>query len=485
MQLKCVTTKPTIVAGLVAAYLMTAPALLAAKPAGAELVKDIYPGAGSSFPTVLTAAGQTLFFAADDGIHGPEVWKSDGTKRGTVLVKDLRPGPDEPWDDTFNMFAVGSTAFFVANADSAGRELWKSDGTDAGTALVEDIRPGADSPFQQSGASFGRAGDTLFFPADDGVNGWELWRSQPPYTASTTSLVEDISPGAESVGVFILDSAAVGDTLFFGADDGPAGNELWKSEPPYTPATTSMVKDIDPLPTRSSFPQRLTVVGDTLFFIAHDGITGWELWRSDGTEAGTVQVEDIEPGLLESALPSELTAVGDTLFFVTDLPSGVELWKSEPPYTAATTDRVASILLFADRTMESLELTAAANTLFFHPDDWTFGREVWRSDGTEAGTVMVKDIYPGAGGSVELSGGNHLTAVGDMLFFFADDGTHGLEPWRSNSTEAGTVLIHDTEPGGGGGVSPPGPAVVGATFYFPAFNPATGTELWKAVAPRT
>ena len=107
----------------------------------------------------LGAVEKTLFFAWDEGTTGMELWKSDGTVAGTVLVKDIVPGPGR--SDPGGFHAVGDTLYFTAYA-TGGQELWKSDGTAAGTMLVKDIWPGG---LSSSPGSFERFGELLLFGA--------------------------------------------------------------------------------------------------------------------------------------------------------------------------------------------------------------------------------------------------------------------------------------------------------------------------------
>jgi ELWxxDGT repeat protein len=122
-------------------------------------------------------------------------------------------------------------------------------------------------------------------------------------------------------------------------------------------------------------------------------------------------------------------------------------------------------------------LADVGGTLYFWGSELIHGGELWKSDGTEAGTVLVKDIYPGNGGSAPAN----LTDVNGTLFFTALDPTHGVELWKSDGTEAGTVLVKDINPGGGDS-SPTLLTNVNGTLFFRALG-----QLWKSdgTAPGT
>jgi ELWxxDGT repeat protein len=161
------------------------------------LLKNINAGAaGIAFDNEGSAAiiGSTIYFTANDTTHGIELWKTDGTEAGTVLVKDINTADSST---PFLLGSVGNTLFFTANDTTHGYELWKTDGTEVGTVLVKDINPLGDSNIIGGKSwSIGAAGNRIVFQANDGVHGREPWTSDG--TAAGTVMIEDINPSGNS-----------------------------------------------------------------------------------------------------------------------------------------------------------------------------------------------------------------------------------------------------------------------------------------------
>lgn len=172
-----------------------------------------------------------------DATHGDELWKSDGTAAGTVLVKDINAGSYGFY--LGSLTAVGSTLYFLAFEGADGEELWKSDGTADGTVMVKDIDPGGDGSYP---IDLVNAGGTLYFSAYDKADGYELWKSDS--TAAGTVLVENINPKNDGAGgdpdseqgevgaAGTVNLLVTGGLLFFTDNDGFAGNKPYVLDVP-------------------------------------------------------------------------------------------------------------------------------------------------------------------------------------------------------------------------------------------------------------
>lgn len=380
---------------------------------GTVLVKDIVAGSGSSFPANLTVSGNLLYFTANDGVFGKELWKSDGTFQGTVMVKNIDPGINTPSHPN-SLFDYNGTLFFGATNGNQGLELWKSDGTENGTIMVRDINEGNQDSMP---GNFSIHNNYLYFSATTGQQGRELFRTAGDELS--TVLVSDIYPGSSGSGANSSNPSAVislGNNPYFTAANGPTRTLMTISGNQSTAAIVSIGNNVE----------WLTKSGNSLFYRAFNSISGTELYVSNGVIGGASLVKDIRSGNANSS------------------PSG-----------------------FVD----------ANGTLFFRADNGINGVELWKSDGTEEGTMMVKDIMPGATGSAS-SNSSLGKMIQNKLFFRANDGVHGNELWVSDGTENGTYMVMDLNPGSG--FSEPWDFIeFNNSVYFTATTSTTGRELYK------
>jgi ELWxxDGT repeat protein len=443
--------------------------LALALPAAAQgadpvaVFKDIAAGSASSNAGGLTRVGDTLFFVADDGTTGVELYKTDGTAAGTTLVEDLNPGGAGSSPD--QLTAAGGLLFFVADDGSGiGAELYRSDGTAAGTTLVKDVRPG---PSTSSIDNLTAVGGSVFFSADDGAGaGFELFRSDG--TAAGTGLHEDINPSGGSFPDQMLD---LGGELWFTAFTPAAGSE------PYTSNSfsTTMIEDLFPGTTGSS-PLRATVIGDSVYMRAFGPGIGSEPFISDGTAAGTGLIEEINPGP-GNGTPAGFTALDDdtAVFEAFDPALGDEPYVSSG--TAATTSLLADVNP-GSASGNPLEFIAADGKVFFSAVESGFGVELYRTDGTSAGTARVADLNPGAPSSQPIL--DSATEIDGEVFFRATRADVGAELFRTDGTAAGTTLVKEINPGT---VNFPMGELVnfGNRLFFGAIDPTAGFELFAGL----
>ncbi|MFO0977050.1 MAG: ELWxxDGT repeat protein [Planctomycetaceae bacterium] len=401
--------------------------------AGTVLVKDIVAGTGSSTPDNLFAMGSTLYFRASDGVAGQELWKSNGTAAGTSMVG--HSGTSANFQPS-NLTNVNGSLYFRAFTFESGYEVWKSDGTAAGTNVFKDLVPGAGT---SQPTKLLNANGTLFYTATDGSKGTELWRHD---VGTNTATQDDIYRGTVNSGA--RNFTNVNGTIFFVADNGTNGAELWKSAANGTGAT--MVKDIYPGANGSDISGLVNVNGK-LYFSARNDTNGVELWKSDGTAAGTVMLKDIAVGNT-SSYPSGMINMNGTLIFSASDSNGHELWKSDG--TAAGTVLVKDIAPGATGSIlnQYNRFVISGSSVFFTADDGVSGVELWKTDGTTAGTMLVKDMWAGSNWGASWGNASKLTDVGGLLYFVGNDGVNGEELWQSDGTTAGTTMVADLNASG-------------------------------------
>lgn len=355
------------------------------------------------------------------------------------LLKDINPDEDVLWNEFAALTASTDKVYFIAN----GNELWKTTGNAGGTVRVR--------PFETI-SNLTPLGNILFFSADDG-SGPALWRTTGTYASTVKVKSFDGLPSWLT---------AVGNVIYFSAGASPHGTELWKSD--GTNAGTVLVKDIRP-GKMGSDPAWITWCGELIYFTANDGKSGHELWKTDGTPVGTVLVRDLREGTYLGSIPRNLTNANGTLFFTAfDGVTGRELYRCDG--TTEGTVRLRDIRPGAQDPGIG-NLTAVNNTLFFTANDGVHGHELWKSDGSEAGTVLVKDMTPGWNGS---HGGHPFTfpmgnfkALSGLLYYTAyQRDTYYV--WKSDGTEAGTVPLFVSSHA----IGPPVPRFIsmGKSIYY-------------------
>ena len=496
------------------------------------LLKDINSATNSSNPLgkfTLTVNGSlTLLFFADDGIHGNELWKTDGTTGNTTLVKDILPG--QAGISTYGVKILGNKAYFIPNIYTSNWTnkdvaLWVTDGTEAGTHVETAILPSGEAAYQ-SAFIIGISGTKVYMSVDDTVHGMEPWVYDLAVPATAPTLLIDVITGG--MGTDFYGSNTLGSTFYFWAWDGdenawPYNYNLWKSQ--GTTATTALVKDASDNPIICNFYKSMALVvlgsylyfnndlsgtislwrtdGTTvsqfyaspafnnlltfngkIYFDGNDGTHGLELMASDG--ATTYLVKDINPS--GASQPYYVTPVGSKLFFFAYTPAaGNELYVSDGSEGNAT---LVKDIISGSNSPDGYDATLIDfnGKLVFFVDDKIHGKEPWISDGTEAGTHIVADIYPGKYGSSP----QQAFTFGDNFYLMASDYNGGnlygstwtetnTELWKSDGTEAGTALVKDiNQLGYGSGLYPQFFTLFNGKMYFNAQDAANGPKLWMS-----
>jgi len=384
-------------------------------------------------PSNLCAVGSTLYFAGNGIYSGRELWKSDGTFEGTMLVKDIAPlqGSSEPH---FLVNLNGTLYFFDAWYVYG---LWKSDGTEDGTVMVADL-----------GSSFPalppvKVGARIYWSAISFAGG-ELWSSDG--TTEGTGIVKSFG---QSTGANPNQLTNVDGVLYFNNSIEADTFTLWKSD--GTEAGTV------PLYSTRMINGIAAFNGDVYFSA---GVNEYSLFTSDGTEAGTRVMRDFYFG------PGDYTVSGGLLYFTAET---LELYNTRVWATNGT-----DVYLVEDDAYRPWDLIDLDGTLIFealYDVEGVLHCGLFASTGT--GAYLLRDVNPNLFYGVE----SYHVVVGDTLYFAAENSVGGLGLWKTNGTGPGTVLVSEINPTG---LGPYYLTDVNGTLFFAGQDDAHGYQLWKS-----
>ena len=440
---------------------------------GTKMVKDVNPGTGSSdssFSYDITTSGGKLYFSALDDLHGTELWVSDGTKAGTNLLTDIVPGngsSNPQYLTDVNGILYFFISYFDYNTFIFYNQLWKTDGTVAGTVLVSDFTNG------YLLAQLMNVNGRMFFTFNSFINGAELYTSD-----GTTEGTVKIAYINSFSGILPTHLTASKGLLYFAADDG-TGGKLWVSDGSVQgthPANN--INNINLPVDYTGFRDSFAIINNVLYFQGFTPDGGNELCKYDPSDPNpnVTIVKDIIPGP-NSSYPSFMTNVNGTLFFTIG-PAGAdaELWKSDG--SEAGTVLVKDISP-GDQNIY-YGLTSAYGILMFAYGNSAQGIELWRSDGTAAGTKIVKDINQGMFSSVP----QYIAFNNGLFLFGADNGVNGYELWKSNGTTVGTTIVKDINQASTSSSYPFGfTATTNNKVIFGAQDKNNGNALWITDGP--
>lgn len=405
--------------------------------AGTSLVIANMGTAGTQPDKALIVINGMLYFAGYDAVNGYEPWTSDGTTAGTQLLKDINPGVASAWPNTSGPNHIDPTFYenngkvaFVAFDATYGHEMRISDGTTAGTQLLMDIKTGSAWGVYNEPVLLTDASGKFYFTADDSTHGRELWISDG--TTAGTFMLMDFDTSGHSA---ISDMVVMNGYIYFAAPDGTGARELWKTDG-TTAGTTIVTNLVSGWP--SSAPNKLKVVNNQLYFILGPMNNNAVIYTSDGTAGGTY---GLMTGATYHTIEEMVLFNNDLYFSFVDTLMNDAIWKIN---TLNNTLQLAVDVIPGLKTDLIEGVHVLNGKIIFAAKDSIANIEVFVSDGTQAGTSVLKDINENGTSYVQ-----YLEDLNGVLIYTADDAVHGRELWRSNGHATGTKMVVDANPTNG------------------------------------
>ena len=439
-----------------------------------SMVADIASGPVGSTPVAMQiVVDNLLYFRANDGIHGNELWEYDLTTGATRMVADINVGQNSSFPGYWLVLVHDSIIYFDAGTEEHGRELWAYNIDTGEYWMVADINP--DEGWGQPGDDMEVVyGDTLYFTAFNPQFGTELWAHHP--SNNSTWLVMDIHHGSSANPGWFMNFIH-NDILYFTARDMMNVHDLWAHN--QSNATTWKVASFGIAPFTHPGQNMEYLIGDTIYFDVDDEVNGRELMAYNLTTNNARIVADIQPGQSSGEPGAQMSIhVGDTMYFDA-FDSGLWAYSTLNDSTWKIHQFVGAI------PQSSAKIVQIGNELMFKTDDSANVVELWSHNMENGSTWMVHNFSISDTSNVLDLG--MIEAVNGILYFDALTTEYGRELWAYDPVDGSTWLVADihkdhdpadnSEPS-----SSPGSYlsfVHNGYLYFSATDHEHGSELWK------
>ncbi len=415
-----------------------------------NIVKDINTG-GSSHPQFLMDFENTLYFVANNGDAGIEVWKSDGSDSGTVMLKDINPygngimttnDPSKAINPRFTK--LNGELFFIATDSTNNFELWKTDGSSSNTIKVKEINQTGSAftkhtRFETDSSSIyfkATVGDKMHLFISDGTEG----NTRSIHFFGKIPVSENYEIVNSNNKIFFTHEYK----LFLVQDDGRVG----------------LIKEFN------SYPQNLVPINGSLVFSA-DGGNGIELWKSNGTLETTSRIADIVPGA-GSSMPANFYKNDSIIYFTArNYQVGNELW-----ITNGTEEGTRKVKDITDNNNPVFNACYAStdSLVYFYSVDSLNSSYLWRTNGTQDGTYVLKNLNEDGTGIP----GNFI--VYNNLLFFCHQKKNGFELLRTLELDTLMVPLNGINEITFG--YPQNLTISNNRLFFTAVDNELGDELW-------
>ena len=445
-------------------------------------VTDIAPDALNSNPGGPIVNGyvgmqivvdDTLYFSADDGIHGTELWAYDMTTDTTRMVADIYPGSNASYPGYWLVLEYEDVIYFDASDPTYGRELWAHNTVDGSTWLVANLNE------NQYGSNPGDDieivyGDTLYFSAFTIDYATEMWAHRP--ANNSTWLVEDIHHGSSSNPGWFM-HFVYEDLLYFSARDMMNVHDLWAHN--QSNGTTWKVASFGMAPWTNPGNYFEYLVGDVLYFDADNDLNGRELMAYNLQTNTHWVVEDIVPGQTSSNPGIHFSLlVDDIIYFDTD---------EQYLYAHSTSNHSTWMVHeFTGATPQnSVKPVVVGSEFFFKLEDGNANLELWVHNTENHSTWMVESFTaPPSTSTLDIG---TIEVVNEILYFDAITEDYGRELWAYNPLDGSTWLIANIHKADAAAGTPDGSSWPGFSlslvhngyYFFSATDNAYGVELWK------